>query len=226
MEEIKTNFNRKRLLITLTLVLLTAGAVGGGVYYVLDSNFKKERTDNEKALSELQDEVKKLKTEDKTTNTAVAKDETADWKTYTNEAWGISFKYPSKYNLKPSGSFQVGSFGAGRLESELQDPSLQILFNPDGLGGCMFDLDDIYYDARIQGNKLVINDRQTQTTNSCNEGKGDGIVRVKFSVVGGSVSEGKNSLFFNYSFKKGENYEAELRKILDTVNISKPNLYL
>jgi hypothetical protein len=77
MEETKTNFNWKRLLITTVLVLVASGAVGGTTYYVLNSNFQKERDASEKALQDLQLQVKKQTTEEKTETPASTQEEIA-----------------------------------------------------------------------------------------------------------------------------------------------------
>lgn len=61
--ETKPKIDVTKVVITVLLVLLTAGAVGAGVYYVLNENFKKEReasAESEKALQEQIDALNKV----------------------------------------------------------------------------------------------------------------------------------------------------------------------
>jgi hypothetical protein len=101
----KSHFNWKRSLITLVFIILTAGVVGGAMWYVMDSNMKKEREANDKSVKELQvkiDELKKQAEENKNTN---------DWKTYKNE----KYKFQLTFSDKWKGYTVQGSPGEGGM---------------------------------------------------------------------------------------------------------------
>jgi hypothetical protein len=112
--ETKPKVDVKKIIITTLLVILSAGAVGGGVYYVLNSNFKKEREANEKAMNEILDQVKVITDEKENPSapitTPVVKDETADWKTFTSNNYGFSLKYPSGWVYKDYGDTKFPFF--------------------------------------------------------------------------------------------------------------------
>ncbi|MCL5094088.1 MAG: hypothetical protein M1355_03085 [Patescibacteria group bacterium] len=106
--------NVKRLFITLGLVLFTALTVGGGTYYVLTQNAKKEKEANDKEIQALQNQVDTLKkgSEKKTetpaasstNSTTTPADETANWKSYSNSTYKFSIKYPENWSLNTGGT--------------------------------------------------------------------------------------------------------------------------
>lgn len=96
----------KKVVITLALVLFTAAAVGGGVYYVLNQNFKKEREANEQALNVLRDQLKK--DQEKVNTVTVDKD--PDSKTYTDSTYNFSFKYPNGMTVALSKSNTANNY--------------------------------------------------------------------------------------------------------------------
>ena len=97
----KPKFNWKRLLITVGIVIITAGAIGGSVYYVMNQQATKDKESAEKTAQDLQkqiDDLKKTTTSTSTTTTTpttTTTDATAVWKTYSNTTLGYSYKYPS-----------------------------------------------------------------------------------------------------------------------------------
>jgi len=57
MEEKNKHFSLKRTLITIFFVLLTAGVVGGSVWYIMDSNMKEEKIATDKLIQEIQEKT-------------------------------------------------------------------------------------------------------------------------------------------------------------------------
>jgi|SRR3972149_5538530 len=144
-----------RILVLILVILLTAGAIGGGVYYVLNQQIKKQ----DKLIEELQKKETTTKTEENKTEASVAKDETADWKTYTSSEWGYSIKYPKEYFLKEIGADNSDA-GIGRniIISNLVNPGIQ-----DFVSGQKFSFDvrrssntgytlDTFFDERHASN--------------------------------------------------------------------------
>lgn len=95
MEEKKEKINVKRLTITIIIVIVTALVVGGTVWYVMDKQAKLEQESKEKEIQELQQNA------EKTTQTETKdKDETSDWKVYTDQLGRFTLKYPNNWSYK------------------------------------------------------------------------------------------------------------------------------
>jgi len=60
----KPKFNWKRLLITVGIVIVTAGAIGGSVYYVMNQQAQKDKESAEKTAQDLQGQMEELKKTD------------------------------------------------------------------------------------------------------------------------------------------------------------------
>lgn len=76
--------NWVRLGITVLIVLITATAVGGGIWYAMDQSSKKQKETNEAEVASLQKQVDELKTKDTTkeaTTTTVSKSNLTDKET-------------------------------------------------------------------------------------------------------------------------------------------------
>jgi hypothetical protein len=208
-------------------VLLAAGAVGGGVYYVMDQNFQKEREANEKALNEFREQLEKQETKEKTpTNTTAttSTDPTANWKTYTNSEFGLTFKYPAEWSKKHDSTPIVDQANSGSLSfgGNSKYPELTLTFNPSGIGGCMLGEDDYWYKTvTLNGNKINYTDKELGDK-EC--GSADGTFLASLT-VGKGIAKNLNSIWIQYSYQNGSGSEIELKNILDSVTISKPNLY-
>jgi hypothetical protein len=92
--ETKEILNWQRLAITIGIVLVTAAAVGGTVWYLMDQNAQNIADSNAKSISEIQKQVDELKSS-KVTNTVAD----SNSKTYSNSKFGISFSYPKAWTL-------------------------------------------------------------------------------------------------------------------------------
>ncbi len=153
--------NWKRLLITVGIVIFTAGAIGGSVYYVMNQQAQKDKESAEKTAQDLQKQIDDLKKTETTTatptttTTQTTTDETANWKTYSNSSAKISFKYPSIWSITNEEFTSKGgvvTFNAGNSETFA-------LYKLDGEGGRGFVgvAKFIRYDGtRISGNKIVL----------------------------------------------------------------------
>ncbi len=65
----KENLNWERLLITLGIVVVTAGVIGGMTWYFMDKQAKHEKTANDKQILSLQKQIDELtKIQEKTDN--------------------------------------------------------------------------------------------------------------------------------------------------------------
>lgn len=94
-------FNTKRFLITLGFVLITALAVGGATYYVMNEQAQKDRESFEKTIQDLQKQIDDLKKTETVTNTnATTSTETtpaSDWHTYLNADYNFQLTFPESW---------------------------------------------------------------------------------------------------------------------------------
>jgi len=89
------------IIIIFVVSLLFAGASGGTTFYLLDQQFKIQKQDMQDQIDEFTKDKADLKKElDETKEKLADKDETADWKTYTNSKYGYSIKYPLDYRCE------------------------------------------------------------------------------------------------------------------------------
>jgi len=96
MKEIVTQkVNWKRLGITIAIVLFTALIISGTTWYILNEQVKEDKIASEKTIRKLQMQLDEL-----TRMTVGEEDNLSAWKTYENEKYGFSFKYPSDFLLK------------------------------------------------------------------------------------------------------------------------------
>lgn len=108
MDETKSNVNIQRLLITVGIVLVTAAAVGGTVWYLMDKSANDIKTANDQSIAALQKQIDEQKTT-KTTPTPTPVVSTTT--TYTNDTTNVSFSYPKDYTLVDKSSTNIGSPG-------------------------------------------------------------------------------------------------------------------
>jgi hypothetical protein len=89
----KPKFNWTRLIITIVIVIVTAGVLAGGTWYYMNQQAVKAEDAKNKEVEQLQRQINELKKP--TANATVASaDATATWKTYNNSTYHFSFKYP------------------------------------------------------------------------------------------------------------------------------------
>jgi len=97
MKEGLKNIDWRIIAITVVVALVTAGAIGGGVWYYMDQQNQKLADDNTKQVDSLQSQIDDLN-ENSTSaeaSTTTATNATAGWKTYSNSNPVFTFKYPT-----------------------------------------------------------------------------------------------------------------------------------
>lgn len=213
--------------IIILVALLTAGVAGGGVWWWQEQQ-KDEMSMNYQKMMDGMNKSAMESSKKESASTKESKDETADWETYSNKDFAISFKYPKTYTLKETGSFKVGAENAGTLtltdKTRKGEPTLSIMFNPFGIGGCMTSKGDISYTkSSVKNNKLELNNKIVETSDDC--GESDKRKIYFWVLAANSFSNGKNELFANFNYDINEDYEDEFDKIIDTFTISDESLY-
>jgi len=210
------------VLIAIFVIVL---AVGGSIYY-WQSQQNMERSAEITPTSIVTPAT--TITPKSTPATTETENQTADWKTYTNESFGLSFKYPATYSIKETEEIKAGKIGGTLVlkdSSREGSPEMTMLFNPDGFGPA---ISDIYYCTKIQNGKLKI--VSTKKANPEMKEGPDINKKIIMFEVGyfhyRSINEFDNGViaFFSYE-KNGPDYSTELKKIIDTIEITKENIY-
>lgn len=132
------------------IVLIVAIVFGGGVYAYVSNKAEKEKKDLNAQITELQSQVSNAKNATTTTESATTSTTTADWKTYTNEKYGFSFKYPRAWSENNS----AGS----KDPSETTDKGITV--------GTSEDLND----RNLQGFRISVGYRGDKLCNSISNG--------------------------------------------------------
>lgn len=102
----KTKLNWKRLLITIGIVIITASAIGGSVYYVMNQQAQKDKESAEKTAQDLQkqiDDLKKTETTGTTTTPTIIPTEK-----YTSTRLKLSFNKDSYFIQENADGINVG----------------------------------------------------------------------------------------------------------------------
>lgn len=86
------------------IAVIVAIVFGGGAYAYVNNKAEKEKKDLNAQITELQSQVTSAKTAATTTpssstSTTAATDETASWKTYTNDTYNYSIKYDTGWTV-------------------------------------------------------------------------------------------------------------------------------
>lgn len=163
------------------------------------------------------------------TVSSVSTGATTSLKIYKNEAFGFSFEYPKDYEIAKNGEIEVNKVTDGGISlidnSRSGKPEMNFLFNPDGLGPVY---GDIYYCTKIENDKLKIISRKEYKTSDFTDGDPDPeTIDIFFEIGKYQSAKGFDNgilVFFSYD-KNGPNYEKELREIIDTMKITKENIY-
>jgi type II secretory pathway pseudopilin PulG len=83
-------------------IILTAVIAISGTYAYMQNKANREKTDLETQLATLQSSA----TATTSATIPTTADKTADWKTYTNEEYGFSFKYPEDWVIEEDTSLE------------------------------------------------------------------------------------------------------------------------
>jgi hypothetical protein len=88
----------KKIIVSVVVIAVVAGIIAGGLYWFFVLNEEETTTT----------ETTKVSTpSSKQATPSAKKDETADWKTYTDTTTGASFKYPSNWSLKKVKEYSI-----------------------------------------------------------------------------------------------------------------------
>lgn len=108
-----------RILFTSLIVLLTAGVIGGSVYYVLGKQVKEQQ----KQIDELNKKAEtktETKAEEKKETPVVQKDETEGWSSFSGN--GFSIKYPNNWEKMSSNANFFGLMDDKTIELKKTQP--------------------------------------------------------------------------------------------------------
>ena len=204
--------------IALVLLVLIVGGLAFGIYW----------WQKQSAVETTPVELTPTATPITTTTPTETEDETADWKTYTNESFGLSFRYPESYSTEETtdieGAGKIGGTLVFKDSSREGNPEMTLLFNPDGFGP---GINDIYYCTKIENGKLkIVSTEESNTTDMRLEEDVNKKI-ILFDIGHYQAIEGFSNgiiVIFKYG-KDGKDYEAELKKIIGTIEITKENIY-
>ena len=153
-------------------------------------------------------------------------DVTADWKTYTNDTYGVSFKYPKSWtisdnipiNLSDSKESSPTEYLQVSDQSSTQKPILSIWVNPTGFGPFFPDKE---YSFNTDKGQMIV-DKVTTPDYSNQQGMGDppNADGVEF-ISGQSSYKGFNYLLFFQYVSGNTDLEQTYRQILSTFQFTK-----
>ncbi|MBP9731889.1 MAG: hypothetical protein KBD29_00295 [Candidatus Magasanikbacteria bacterium] len=215
-------------------ILITAIAVGGGVYVWQQNILHNYQQNLQAQIDTLNGRIDAQKNEPGTvlsldtdlssTSTSVTQnteknvpEEEMIWKTYSNETIKVSFSYPPEFTItrdKLLMKYQNNSFSYGvTLENKQapEQPIIMLEFNPAGYGTAP---DKIYTVSETDTGMLKIDSVTKQTPNEMNS---DGKVGIDIQLTS------KNGNLYEWHFmyaENGKDYEELFQKILGTFKLS------
>jgi len=149
----------KTLSVLLTVIIIIV--LGGVGYYFLNQNFKDQKADLEKQITDLQAQIKTA--QDALTSTLTA--DTSDWKTYSSDKYGFSFKYPddwmktsckqgsSTFSFKPITTNSQDCFIVEKTSAAEHPGMLVMIYDGTGVG---VEESNFSYGGKIVNEKLTI----------------------------------------------------------------------
>lgn len=167
------------------------------------------------------------------------------WKTFENESFGISFKYPKTYQLTKEQGIETGKFGGEFIltdQSRSGNPQLLAYFNFYGgfAGwelGCVNEID---YEIAVKDGKVEVLSREfdpltEELLDFCLE---EGFwIKEEFYRVWLTIGQppepypeyeegikDNNWILVRFEYE-GTDYESELRQIIETIRITKEEIY-
>lgn len=160
----KQMVDKRKLTMTFVIVLVTA-AVFTTIGYVAGKNdpiqttLTTDTTDltTETAVTTATDTT----VASATTTTATTTDETANWKTYTNDEYGFSFKYPGDWTITNNNPGRTGSVNYNLTIGGPDSENFQLWVNPDGFG---FENASDFYKTEILNGKIMVNSKEPDSS--------------------------------------------------------------
>jgi len=136
-------------------ILISAAAFGGVGYYLGTQKADKSTTTATATVTTT------------ASGTATA-DVTANWKTYTNDTYGFSFKYPSGWTISDQlqEKGEESAVNKDYLKISKGDASITMYFEPAGWGSPQ---PEITYKVSIKDNKMVLSDKAVLAPSEQNE---------------------------------------------------------
>lgn len=185
------------------LIVGLVAAVAGGIIFVAWNTYQKEII-----ISDNFNEIKKSANN--------IKSQTTGWKTYSNNIFGFSFKYPQDWEITSDALPKVLSKTAGpndKLEitnnSAPEKPVISIWVNPEGFGPFPSDILYTLSSTSDEGIKVV---KREVVKNQ------DGLVYITNTLPLGQTFGG-NTYWLHFSFKEGgKDYEPVFNQIISTFN--------
>jgi len=235
------NETKKPIWMIIVAIIITTVIFGGGIYYWQNKKLTDSKNDLNNQIATLQNQVNGFKATSTRTTTATAPatttipttatDATANWKTYTNDSYGLSFKYLQKYSIDTEKNFKAGLVGNMTLIDKTRTGTPTIQFQvPDGRGGPQ--PTDILYDTIIENGKITINNR---TVVAKNKGNDDSKTYIEFEIgklyndangkpYANLTTTSANGILVWMIYTSGD-YEQEFKDIISTIKITKPEIY-
>ena len=197
-------------------VIVTAGIVGGGGYYYMSKKAASDKSKLEAEIAGLEKTLADLKSAGSSSSTSSATDETAGWKTYTNEPYKFGFKYPATLtdlNDRLPTTVTTENLPSKDLEISNSSKMIQVWVNPTGFG--LESATDIYTGTISSAGKITISKKEESAMTDTSDGKGQVII--------GSMKFGSNSFIIAYNFPYTDRTAAlaEFDTIVSTFTFSK-----
>jgi len=231
MESQQINQSGNKLPITVAIsVLLTAIVIGGAVYFWQKSTNEKVVGNLEQKISDLEKEISTIKSASQENSQAnptpitssQPSDEDANWKTYSGDKYGVTFSYPSNFQIvtdkiQDEHKGHPKGFNWYRIEltdsSATEKPFMRFEIDPGGYGP--FFPDKTYQIAESGAKKIVIN----SVNDSSSENSNDGRILIIPSIL--EASNGHSYYWQFYFNEGGKDYEPIFKQILSTFQFSK-----
>ncbi len=211
--------SQKGFVIPVVIAIIALLVIGGGAY--IYTNTKVEAPAN---IPEIVSNVPTSTFTSKNTKEESIREDLRDWKTYSNQEYGLTFKYPNNFEIVEDGIYQKyfnhpKGFNWYRLKLEDkksdQNPFILIEINPDGWGPQFVSKE---YIVIGEGDRLKImstEDKARDMTNEINKGKA-------WLRIGNFLAKSGASFSFHLNYDLGSrDYETVFEKIIDSVFFDK-----
>lgn len=121
---LKNNRGIAPIAIMVIIGIVAAGVAGGGAWYFGDQQAKKQKADSDKKIEELEKKIDELEKASKDSEES-SDSEISGWKTFSDEGYGFSIKYPGEWVYKDYGKLNEGSKSVAFADSTATLPKEQ-----------------------------------------------------------------------------------------------------